>query len=87
MESYKMDRKKLADLTDEELLQEEIRIKPFKLYDAIIFGVLIGIATYKTLKNGLGLLTFLPLIYLPIAANNKAKSIALQKLLKDRGLK
>ncbi|MGO2357719.1 FUSC family protein [Mesonia sp.] len=82
-----MDRKKLADLTDEELLQEEIRIKPFKLYDAIIFGVLIGIATYKTLKNGLGLLTFLPLIYLPIAANNKAKSIALQKLLKDRGLK
>jgi hypothetical protein len=79
--------KELSELTDQELLQEAKKSKSINLYDAVIFGILIGIAIYSTVKNGLGLLTFLPLIYIPIAAKNKIKNKALEKLLKERNLK
>jgi uncharacterized membrane protein YobD (UPF0266 family) len=79
--------KELSELTDQELLQEAKKSKPTNLYDAVIFGILIGIAIYSTVKNDLGLLTFLPLIYIPIAAKNKIKNKALEKLLKERNLK
>jgi hypothetical protein len=79
--------KELSELTDQELLQEAKKNKPNSLYDAVIFGILIGIAIYSTVNNGFGLLTFLPLVYIPIAAKNKTKNIALEKLLKERNLK
>ena len=82
-----MKQNKLAELTDEELLQEAKRTKPTKIYDAIIIGFLIGIAIYSFVKNGFGLLTFLPLVYLPIAGKNKMKNKGLEKLLKERNLK
>lgn len=82
-----MKQKKLAELTDEELLQESRRNKPTNIYDAIIIGVLIGIAIYTSVKNGFGLLTFLPLVYVPIAVKNQAKNKELEKLLKERNLK
>ena len=82
-----MKQKKLAELTDEELLQESKKLKPTKVYDAVIFGLLIGIATYSSVKNGFGLLTFLPLVYIPIAAKNKNKNRELEKLFKERNLK
>ena len=82
-----MEQKKLAELTDEELLQEAKKIKSTNLYDAAIFGILIGIAIYATVKNGLGLLTFLPLAYSPIAVKNQTKHKELEKLLKERNLK
>ena len=82
-----MKHRKLAELADEDLLQEAKRIKPTKLYDAVIIGILIGIAIYSSVKNGFGLLTFLPLVYAPIAAKNKTKNRELEKLLKERNLK
>lgn len=82
-----MQQKNTVELSDEELLQEVKRMKATKLYDPVIFGVLIGIAIYSTVKNGLGLLTFLPMVYLPIAAKNKLKIKELAKLLKERNLK
>ncbi len=82
-----MKQNKLAELTDEELLQEAKRTKPTKIYDAVIIGFLIGIAIYSSVKNGFGLLTFLPLVYLPIAGKNKMKNKGLEKLLKERNLK
>lgn len=81
-----MNQKKLETLTNEELSQEAKKGKTTKIYDAAIFGVLIGIAIYSSLKNGFGLLTFLPLVYLPIAAKNKIKNSELQKLLKEKKL-
>jgi len=80
-------KKKLVELTNEELLQQVAKNKSTNLYGAIIFGVLIGIAIYSTVKNGFGLLTFLPIIYVPIAARNKMKNKELEKLLKERNLK
>lgn len=82
-----MKQKELAELTDQELLQEAKKIKSTNLYDAVIFGILIGIALYSSIKNGFGLLTFLPLIYLPIAGKNKTKNKELGKLLKEKNLK
>ena len=76
-----------ADLTDKELLQEAKKIKPTRIYDAFIMGFLAAVAIWSTAKNGFGLLTFLPLIYLPIAGNNKLKNKALEKLLNERNLK
>ena len=82
-----MKENKFTKLSDEELLQAASRHKSTNVYDAVIFGVLIGIAIYSTVKNGWGLLTFLPLVYLPIAARNKTKQKELEKLLRERNLK
>ncbi|WP_316803498.1 hypothetical protein [Pedobacter nototheniae] len=82
-----MTQKELTELTDEDLLQEAKKIKSTKYFDGFFIGLLIGIAVYSTVKNGFGLLTFLPLVYLPIAAKNKAKNTALVSLLKERNLR
>ena len=79
-------KQKLTELSDEELLQEAKKMKSAKVYDAVIFGILIGIAIYSSIKNGFGLLTFLPLVYAPIAVKNKTKNRELEKLLKERNL-
>ena len=79
-------KQKLEELSDQELLQEAKKVKTTYLYDAVIIGFLVGIAIYSSVKNGFGLLTFLPLVYLPIAAKNKIKQKELQKLLKEKGL-
>lgn len=79
--------KELSELTDQELLQEAKRNKNTGTIDAVIFGILIGIAIYSTVHNGLGLLTFLPLVYIPIAAKNKIKTKALGKQVEERNLK
>jgi len=82
-----MDAKVLATLTNEELLQVAKKVRSTTIFDAAIIGLLIGIAIYSVVKNGFGLLTFLPLVYLPIAAKNKAKNKLLNEQLKERGLK
>lgn len=75
-----------SELTNEELLQEAKRLRPSKTTDAVLIGVLIGIATFSTVRNGAGLLSFLPLVYLPIAAKNRTRSGKVETLLKERGL-
>lgn len=77
----------LAEMTDEELLQEAKKAKSTKIFDAAFIGFLIGVAVYSSVRNGFGLLTFLPLIYLPVAAKNKVKKKELDTLLKERNLK
>lgn len=81
-----MNQTELALLSDQELLEEAKKIKPSKIYDAVIFGVLIGIAIYSIVNNGFGLLTFLPLIYIPVAGKHKSKNRQLEELLKERNL-
>lgn len=81
-----MSKKNLTELTDEELLQEAKKIKSSTIFDALIFGVLIGIAIYSSVKNGFGLLTFLPIIYTPIALKNKIRNRELKKLLTEKSL-
>lgn len=82
-----MTQEQLAALSDQELLQKAKKSKTAKIYDAGILGVLIGIAIYSSVKNGLGVLSILPFIYMAIAARNKINYTALEKLLKERNLK
>ncbi|MFT3794629.1 hypothetical protein [Flavobacterium sp.] len=82
-----MNPKDLTELTNEELLHEAKKMKSTKIYDAVIIGFLVGVAVYSAVRNGFGLLTFLPLVYLPIAARNKTRNEAVEKLLKQRDLK
>ena len=81
-----MENKTLEELSDEALLQQARQLKPTKLYDALIIGFLIGVAIFSSVRNGMGLLTFLPLIYLPVASKNRKKVEAVNKLLQERGL-
>lgn len=82
-----MKQKELEAFTNEELLQEAKKAKSTNIYDAVIIGFLIGISLYSTIRNGFGLLTFLPLVYLPIAARNRTKKQEVESLLKERDLK
>lgn len=79
--------KKLTALTDEELLKLAKTMKSTRLFDAFSIGLLIGIAIYSSVKNGFGFLTFLPLLYLPIAKRNNTKRKAINDLLNERNLR
>ncbi|MCB0761819.1 MAG: FUSC family protein [Flavobacteriales bacterium] len=81
-----MKKEELTQLSDEDLKAEVKRAKSGKWFDAVFFGVLVGVAVYSTFKNGLGLLTFLPLAYLPMAGKNKMHRAAVQEVARDRGL-
>lgn len=79
-------KKEPSELTDQELLQEVKRNKKSSTIDAVIFGVLFGIAIFSIVNNGIGVLTFLPVVYIPIAAMNKRRNKALAEQLKERNL-
>jgi len=81
-----MNQKQLEESTDEELLKYQKVMKPTKVYDAVIVGFLAGIAIWSSVKNGFGLLTFLPIAYVPIASRNNKKRAELERILKERGL-
>jgi hypothetical protein len=40
-------------------------MKSTQFINAVLFGVMIGVATYSTVKNGFGILTFFPLLFHP----------------------
>lgn len=82
-----MEKPEPAAMTDEALLEHAKILKKMKIYDAVIIGFLIGIAIYASVKNGFGLLTFLPLVYIPIAKRNNDKRSEVEKILKERNLK
>jgi hypothetical protein len=81
-----MAEKEVFELSDDELLQEAKKIKLSNVGDALIIGVLIGISIYSSVKNGFGLLTFLPLIYAPIAAKHRSRNTKLKDQIKQRRL-
>ena len=81
-----MAEKELTEYSDEELLEEGKKIKSSNIMDAMIIGVLIGISIYSAFRNGVGLLSFLPFVYLPIAAKNKIRNKQIEELLKERHL-
>ncbi|WPO89442.1 hypothetical protein [Chryseobacterium sp. YR459] len=80
--------KDLSGLTDQELLEKKRTIEGRNTINAVILGVLAGIAIYSTIANGLGLMTFLPIIFAFFAANswNKDKK-ALKREIESRNMK
>ena len=74
-----------ASLNDKDLLKGLRKNKSYKIYDAVIVGFLIGVASYSTVANGFGLLTFLPLLYLPVDKKNRDRYPAAEKIAKESG--
>lgn len=81
-----MSQKELSEMTSEELLLEGKKIKSSNIINAVLFGVMIGIAAYSTIKNGLGILTFFPLLLIQMLLKNNARKKAFESELKERNL-
>lgn len=77
----------IEELNNEELLKQADRAKSGKTYDSVIFGFLVGVSIYSILNHGFGLLTFLPLLWLPVINRNSKKRKALEEEMEKRGLK
>jgi|GEM_PF-124272 len=86
IESIKMKAKDFSDLSDDALLKQAKFHKKTKIYDAVIVGFLIGVSIYSIINNGFGILTFLPLVYLPIANRNNKYRAKLKKSVEERGM-
>ena len=83
-----MEQKRLAELTDEELLKEAKKMKSKSIMNALLIGFLIGIVVYSFIKNSLGFLTLIPLfLAYKLINNSKHSSKELESVLKMRGLK
>lgn len=81
-----MNQEKLAQLTDQELLEVAKDNKPSPIIDAFFIGFLVGIIIYSVVVNGWGALTLIPL-YLIYRFLKKPKQYAdLQDELKKRNL-
>lgn len=76
-----------AEFTDQELLEETKKNKSGSIINAVLFGVMVGVATYSTVNNGLGILTFFPLLFIPMLTKNRARQKALDQEIKNRNLK
>ncbi len=76
-----------SQLTDAELLAEAKKIKSTNIINTVLIGVMIGIAIYITVKNGLNFLTFFPVIFGVIVFKSSKKSQALSQELKARNFK
>ncbi|WP_313504734.1 FUSC family protein [Kaistella carnis] len=81
-----MIQKELSELTNEELLLEGKRIKSGNIVNAVLFGVMIGVSTWSTVKYGLGIITFFPLLFIQMLLKNNARKKAFETELKNRNL-
>ncbi len=84
-----MDNKELAQLTDEELLEEAKKLKSFSIGNAFMIGFLLGIVIYSLVKSTFGLLMLIPLyfVYKIINDPKNKRYKDLEILLKQRNLK
>lgn len=80
--------KNLAELTDQELLQEAKKMKSASILNAVLIGFLIGVVVYSVVQNSLGFFTLIPLFLAYRLINSSTYSTKeLEALLKARGLK
>lgn len=82
-----MKRKILAELTDQELLDEAKKVKSTSKINAVLIGFMIGVIIYSIIKNSIGFFTLIPLAFIFSLVNNSKRNKDLEKLLKERNLK
>lgn len=81
-----MDKKKLSDLTDQEILDKKKKLKSNQIISAVLIGFLVGIAVYSTINKGLGFFTFFPLFFIFLIAKNKSDLNNINLEIKNRNL-
>jgi hypothetical protein len=82
-----MEQNEFSNLTDEQLLQYQKRVKQSNILTAFIIGLLIGVAIYSAVKNGFGFFTFFPLFFVYLLARNGKKQVEINKEIKSRNSK
>lgn len=81
-----MSKKEPSELTNQELLDADKKIKPSPITDAVLIGFLGGIILFSVVKNTWGLVTLLPLYFIYIFLKKGKNKKALQEELKKRKL-
>ncbi len=78
--------KELAELTDQELLEEAKKMKSFSFTNALFIGFLAGVIIYSVAKSSWGMLTLIPLylIYKLVNDPKNKRSKDLEQLLKEQ---
>lgn len=82
-----MNKKKLSEFTDQELLEEAKKEKLSPTANAFFIGIMIGIIIYSIVANTWGFLTLIPLIFAYKLVESSKKDKELERLLKARNLK
>lgn len=84
-----MQQKELAEMTDQELLEEAKKVKSSSITHAVIIGFLAGIVIFSVATNSWGFFTLIPLYFIFrvfINNENNKRNKALMELLKERNL-
>ena len=81
-----MIQKDFSELSNKDLLFEGKKIKSGNIMNAVLFCVMIGVAAWSTIKYGLGIITFFPLLFIQMLLKNNARKKAFESELKERNL-
>lgn len=81
-----MNKKEISELTDQELLDADKKMKPNPITDAVLIGFLVGIIIFSVAKSTWGFLTLIPLFFIYKLLNKGKKKKALLEELKKREL-
>ena len=86
-----MEQNELLGVTDKELLEQAKKIRSAKKLNAGLIGMLIGIAVYSVVRNGLGFLPFILVISAVVLVTKGKKQkeveVRVQQEISKRGLK
>lgn len=78
-----MEQIKLRELNDQELLQEQKKLKTNKIINATLIGLLLGVFAYSAVKNGFSFFTFFPLLFVLFLLNSGKKKREFEKELNN----
>ena len=84
-----MESNNYSKLSDQELLEEQKKLKSFSLTNALFIGFLLGVIVFSIIKSSWGMLTLIPIyfIYKMVNDTRNKKVKELEKEFKDRNLK
>lgn len=81
-----MKREDIVKLTDTELLIALKKAKSAATINAGLFGLMIGVSIYSTVKSGFGFFTLFPLIFAMFAFNHGKKLKLFKTEMESRNL-
>ncbi len=84
-----MESNNYSKLSDQELLEEQKKLKSFSLTNALFIGFLLGVIVFSIIKSSWGMLTLIPIYFIYKMVNDprNKKVKELEKEFKDRNLK